>query len=442
MPANDALPFQSYPHAGRALLGRMRGASARRDYGERLQRLTGQTCCAYCGLDLTGDYHRWLLLTVDHVVPTGEAIRLGIPADFYQDYANLVLACGGCNGMDNRCRFSRRPQTLWTLEEFFDFRDATFRERSERIAAAREREIAYFNRQEWLAPLAPDPTSTLPVNGAAPSVGGERSRVLGVDFSGAVDAGRKLWVATGRIDGDHLVIETCLRGSDLPGARRDRASCLAALRSVLAGANSAVVGLDFPFSLPRTLIPDESWCAFARRFPDRFPDAETFKRTCARIAEDETGRRELRRETDREAKTPFSPYNLRLYLQTYHGIRDVLAPLVAADTVRVLPMQPPTPNRPWLIEICPASTLKRLGVSQPYKGKGLDTARESLLAHVEAACSMHVPDAIKALAVGDDEGDALDSLIAAAATFGALRDGRLSQGAATDDQAIEGLVYA
>ena len=270
----------------------------------------------------------------------------------------------------------------------------------------------------------------------------DRRHVVGVDFSGAVDAGRKIWLAWCSVKGDRLVVDACVRGADLPGSGRERGACLAALRSVLANADAAVAGLDFPFSLPRPLIPDDSWDAFARCFPERYPVAETFKRECAETTVAKTGQRELRRQTDRDAKTPFSPYNLRLYLQTYHGIRDLLAPLVAADDVRVLPMQSAASDRPWLIEICPASTLKRLGISQPYKGRGLNAARASLLDQVEAALSMHVPDAIREIATLDVEGDALDSLIAAAATFDALRDGRLSSGAATSDHAIEGFVYA
>jgi hypothetical protein len=270
----------------------------------------------------------------------------------------------------------------------------------------------------------------------------DRRHVVGVDFSGAIDAGRKIWLAWCTARGDRLVVDACVRAADLPGSGRGRDRCLAAVRAVLANAGAAVLGLDFPFGLPSPLVSDQSWDVFVCRFAERFPDPQTFKRACAETTHAKTGQRELRRQTDRDAKTPFSPYNLRLYLQTYHGIRDLLAPLVVTDSVRVLPMQPPAPDRPWLIEICPASTLKRLGASQPYKGKGLDAARESLLVQVEAAFSMDVPDAIRRLAMHEVEGDALDSLIAAAATFGALRDGPLSQGAATGDQAIEGLVYA
>ena len=141
-----ALPFDQFPERGRHLLGRPRAGtgSSRTGYGLSLQRLTGQNSCAYCGVDLVGDYHRWLLLNVDHVVPRGEAIRLGIPAEFYEDAINLVLACSGCNGYLNRYRSAAEPSTGWTVEEFADLRDLLFRDRFALIAVRRDQERAAF----------------------------------------------------------------------------------------------------------------------------------------------------------------------------------------------------------------------------------------------------------------------------------------------------------
>jgi hypothetical protein len=47
-----------------------------------------------------------------------------------------------------------------------------------------------------------------------------------------------------------------------------------------------------------------------------------------------------------------------LFRQTCFGIRSVLAPLVRDGLVSVVPMQRPAADKPWLLEICPASTLK------------------------------------------------------------------------------------
>jgi hypothetical protein len=94
---------------------------------------------------LLGEYHRWLLLNVDHVVPQGEARRLGIPAEFYEDAINLVLACSGCNGYLNRYRCQAEPTNGWSVESFADFRDSIFRDRDRLIATRRAKELTAFD---------------------------------------------------------------------------------------------------------------------------------------------------------------------------------------------------------------------------------------------------------------------------------------------------------
>lgn len=145
-------PFEHYPYGGRTLLGPRRGANARHEYGLRLQQLTGQTHCTWCGINLVEDYYRWLLLCLDHVIPTQEAARLGIPVTFSDDYMNLVIACSGCNGFDNQYRSTREPQAVWNLDEFVEFRDEIFRERRPRIAQRRAQELAFFEGQPWQFP--------------------------------------------------------------------------------------------------------------------------------------------------------------------------------------------------------------------------------------------------------------------------------------------------
>lgn len=105
------LPFDTYPDRGRRLLGRPKAGagSSRTGYGLALQRMTGQSACAYCDIDLVGDYYRWLLLTVDHVVPRGEAVRLGMSVTLYEDATNLVVACSGCNGYLNLYQCVAKP---------------------------------------------------------------------------------------------------------------------------------------------------------------------------------------------------------------------------------------------------------------------------------------------------------------------------------------------
>lgn len=143
-------PFDRSPGGGRQLLGRRKGASARRDYGLQLQRATGQSLCTYCGLDLVSDYDHWLLLAVDHVVHTSEALRLGIPLDYAEELINLVLTCSACNGFDNRFTVDLEPRECWTVEEFAAMRDRVFTERLPRIKARQMLERAFFESQPWL----------------------------------------------------------------------------------------------------------------------------------------------------------------------------------------------------------------------------------------------------------------------------------------------------
>jgi hypothetical protein len=212
------------------------------------------------------------------------------------------------------------------------------------------------------------------------------------------------------------------------------------VRELVAREKTAAFGLDFPFGLPRELVTEPAWEAFALAFPERYPDAEAFRRECRAAA----GGRELRRRTDSESKTPFSPYNLRLYRQTYYGVRDLLHPLVRDGLASVLPMQRPAPDWPWVLEICPASTVKREGLPTSYKGRAdgpKRAAREIILRTLEGTGRLVVEsEPSRALILDDPGGDALDSVIAAYAVLRALRD---PAGLTTEDRdyRIEGYVY-
>ncbi len=239
-----------------------------------------------------------------------------------------------------------------------------------------------------------------------------RSRVLGVDFSGARDAGNKIWIAEADVTGNGIEIGSCMRARELPGGAIDRKGALRALAEHLAGQGHALAGLDFPFSLPRQLIPESRWEDFVAGFARRHPTPESFREHCNARG----GGRELKRRTDIEARVPFSAYNLRLYRQTYWGIREVLHPLIADDAARVIPIQTPSAGRPGIAEICPASILKREGLYGSYKGRGAAPreARESIVEQlIERRLLRRPGPPIHALLLDDPGGDALDAVIAA-----------------------------
>jgi hypothetical protein len=140
-------PFSAYPCGGRTLLGAPKQLdNCRHGYGLELSNVTAQSNCAYCGKSLTDDYRHWLLMAVDHVVPSSVGKSLGIPGRFTDDFINLVLCCSGCNGFGNRYRVADEPKEEWTLVEFLALRDRIFAERSARIADRRQEEESFFER--------------------------------------------------------------------------------------------------------------------------------------------------------------------------------------------------------------------------------------------------------------------------------------------------------
>ncbi len=239
----------------------------------------------------------------------------------------------------------------------------------------------------------------------------EQRRIYGVDFSGSKTAGRKIWVSEGSIRQGTLEISACYPISDIAESKsRDRDSCLLALRSLITGSRNGVFGMDFPFSLPHELLSSSNWRSFIYDFPGKYPSAERFREEMRSLFPGH----ELKRLTDTEVRAPFCVYNLRLYRQTYFGIRDVLGPLVAEDLACVLPMQEPVSNKPWLIEVCPASTLKKEELYMPYKGRSLreSEARKYILEEMLDR-GISIPSHIRDTALENTDGDALDSVIAA-----------------------------
>ncbi|MFN0135050.1 MAG: DUF429 domain-containing protein [Phycisphaerae bacterium] len=267
--------------------------------------------------------------------------------------------------------------------------------------------------------------------------------LIGLDFSGGVDAGRKIWLSIGRTDeGGRYVVERCLPAVELPGSAAERNAAIGAVRRLLReltpdGATT-IVGCDFPPSLPLMLIPGGDWRAFVEDFPRRFPNESTFRAECTRLS----GGREVKRRTDRETKTPFCAYNLRMYRQTYFGIRDLLRPLVREAGARVMPMQPPQTRGLNLIEVCPASTLKRLGLYRPYKGKtdAHRRMRQSILSVLRKGARLSYSPAIARRIASDAEGDALDSVIALLVTARAAAGGLACPGG--PEYHVEGYVFA
>jgi hypothetical protein len=242
------------------------------------------------------------------------------------------------------------------------------------------------------------------------------TRILGVDFSGASDAGRKIWIAEGRLDdAGALELLTCVAAIDLPGGGKAPAEAVPALARHIAGLGPARVGCDFPFSLPRDLVGARSWRSFAIRYAADFADADTFRG----LMRTQHNAAEHKRMTDRIAKTPFNSYNLRLYRQTWWGISGVLRPLIASRAASVRPQQRLLPGKPTLIEVCAACTLKSIRLYPPYKGSEAKhrRARRNILDGLIERGALGAPGRrMRSILLDNDGGDALDAVIGAIAT--------------------------
>ena len=253
--------------------------------------------------------------------------------------------------------------------------------------------------------------------------------VYGVDFSGASQAGESVWVTEATVtDSETLRVERCERADDFltdhyPGEpTTDREPTLAALAAFVRGLDSrAAVGFDFPFAVPRAVAAGafgaDSWREVVAAV-EECGDADAFAETCVEwtATEREDDATYLRRETD-ETHGAFSPYHFFVQHQTYHGIADVLAPV--ADHARVVPFDDPaTGSGPVVAETYPAGVLDALGLCREgYKGaeESHQTRRRRNLDGLADRTDVGIPDGLRETYLGDREGDALDSLLAAVA---------------------------
>ncbi|SFR37893.1 DUF429 domain-containing protein [Halogeometricum limi] len=253
--------------------------------------------------------------------------------------------------------------------------------------------------------------------------------VYGVDFSGARRAGDSIYVAEG-VAGGRLSIRSCVAAPDLLNASAARDDVLPTLASFVADAGPRTAfGFDFSFGLPSFLLDAagvEAWEAFVRWFSDAFDGPSEFSDWARAVADGENGDRTYyARETD-AAVGATSPYHFFVKAQTFYGIRDVLRPLVAADATRVLPMQSATPEKPWALEAYPAATLDRLGAHRERYKTDDETGRRRRRANLDALASLDgvsLDSAVRETALADADGDALDAVVAAVATWRHTRDG-------------------
>jgi hypothetical protein len=225
-------------------------------------------------------------------------------------------------------------------------------------------------------------------------------RAVGIDWSGAANAHQKVWAATLSFEGGKGRLEQIQK----PFSSRGAEAVSAALGLWLSVEDFDVAGLDFCFGLEEGLVaalglPVSGPSDMGKAIRAAFPSAELFKAAVGP---------EKKRSTDHAHSAPFAPTNLRMYKQTYWGLRALGAcrasfpPWKHSDRRRV-------------VEVLPANVVQWLGGRVSYKGRGLDEKRWEILGLVRASTDLDVSNNDILTIVSDAEGDALDALLAALA---------------------------
>ena len=259
-------------------------------------------------------------------------------------------------------------------------------------------------------------------------------RIIGIDFSAARDASRKVWLAVGNAVNDQLHIETLAPIETVVDRRPVYAARM--LARFIASCGPSIVACDACFGLP---LPSSTapWRTWLLSYPSRFADAEQLRQE----GRDAHGR-ERKRLTDRVARAPFAPTNLRIYRQTDSWLRSVLHPLVAADAVAVAPFQQLREDRPCLLEVCPSVSLRELGLpNRRYKGTALHRrqCRRDILTGL-TRLGLDLPSPLASRALHDPGGDALDAVVAAITAWWVVREELLAC-PLPEEAFIEGWIY-
>lgn len=267
------------------------------------------------------------------------------------------------------------------------------------------------------------------------------NRIYGVDFSGAADAGKHIWIAEGDVTNDGLAITDCRSASEFLEVSPTRDVTFPALVEFILSQPDAAFGFDFPFGLPASMVDEDSWTAFVAAFPSRYPTLADFDTDCHAAS----GGKEWKRLCDVETRAPFSPYNRRVISQTYYGIRDLLLPLIMDGPASVPPIHQADGIVPWLLEVCPAGSLKAVGLYKPpYKGRSTAhyEARSRILKSLETDGSIQaVSPALRDTILNNAGGDAMDSVVAAAVTARTVNNPAFIDAKSGEPYNVEGCIY-
>ncbi|WP_224447520.1 DUF429 domain-containing protein [Haloprofundus salilacus] len=266
-------------------------------------------------------------------------------------------------------------------------------------------------------------------------------RVYGVVFDAhAREAGERSWFVEANVTEQSLRIVDCAPVAERFGVSPYRPDTVAALVSFVAGLDGrCAVGLDFPFGLPKAVVPERRWRRFVDQLPDWFSGPEDMAKRCrmhARLVTDGAESSVLR--ATEEPLSAVAAYDERLCAETFYGIRDLLRPLVLTDTARIVPMQLPREGRPLVLETYPAGTLDTLRYREREESAD-DAPTPAFVLDNLADRAVELSSSVRER-VRDGGDGALEAVVAAFATFrNAVDPANLRM---TDElPSVEGYIY-
>jgi len=277
--------------------------------------------------------------------------------------------------------------------------------------------------------LRTEPLAAAPRTAGASITLPKTGRFIGVDWSGAAQAGQKVWAAavycSERNPPKLEFVRRPFVGFDAAGVATRFANWLASEPFVAAG-------LDFCFGVSRSHLvkglPRTGPADLGRWIAENYPTPQDFKVALGR---------EGKRVTDRKCGSPFAPTNLRMFRQAYWGLRAL-----AKSKLSILPWDAPLAEG-VVVEILPAHIVKALCPNCRYKGTSSQAKleRQRLLAAIIAAVGITISADNEQTLLNDSEGDALDAVLAAIAAAAAKESG--FAGVAADSATSgEGWIYS
>lgn len=289
--------------------------------------------------------------------------------------------------------------------------------------------------------------------------------VIGIDFSGAAQSGKTAWLAQCEVLDDQTLKLVSVDPLHRLAGSTGRDVVNAFLVERVLSAKRTLVGADFPFSLP-TALGLGDWQSQLEHVAEFDGDAKQYGRMLVSRTERITGgQKHLRRQTDQQSRTPFDCYHYRIIYQTFHGMRDVLRPIVrssqiaaGSSQVAVHPFESGKFDATTILaEACPSSTLKRLrlphqlykqGGNRPPEAKHLQT-RRSIFSGISPLIKIS-PHRRRVL-LADPGGDAIDAVLAAIGVWNAYqakanqsppqKNPHVAESQFADNQSAEGEVW-